>query len=64
VLNFNEEVANGRQFVITGGRPNKSLNPTANSDAFIENAFLIAVVRGGLPQALDAETKLNLMEVL
>jgi len=33
--------------------PNKSLNPTANSGSFIEKAFLIAVVRGGLAQALD-----------
>ena len=50
MLNFNEEVANGRQFIITGGRPNKSLNPTANSGTFVENISLIAVVRGGLIQ--------------
>ncbi|HZI20169.1 MAG TPA: hypothetical protein VEY09_16410 [Pyrinomonadaceae bacterium] len=43
-----------RQFVRNRGQPNNSLNPTANSGTFVENISLIAVVRGGLSQALGA----------
>jgi len=64
MLNSNGSVTSDGQFVTNRGRPNNSLNPTANSDAFIENAFLIQVVRGGLSQALGCFAVVGVMERL